>query len=241
MYIYTLQFPILGKLSRIQFLEFTKKRVVEFAFKHQTHFVKQGLTAEYFHKDKHTPLSKQVPVLIHALNYNNLFTLRAYGEKAADTLRLWLHLFAKQAPDITEHTLEILEHFTPKTIQEPQVYYSKNWIAINKMVIKDGFYTDLENNKYLPNEVLSKKLAGHLRTFLNHLNTESNLFVEADLLEYPKPPKKIIALKTKVNQKNKNIYKQAFEVSLKTNLQLPLYFSLGQNIAYGNGVFAKEV
>ena len=239
MYIYTLQFPLLGKLNRTAFLNFTQKKVVEFAFKYQHHFVGQGLTAEYFHKNNSTPLAKQVPVLIHALEYNNLYTLRAYGEQASDTLRLWLHLFTKENSILTEHILETLEHFNPKTSTEPQLYHSKNWVAINKCECKDGFYIDAENNRHNPELVLSKKISGHLRTFLKHLNID--LYTEATLLHYPKAPKKVIALRTKVKNTKQNIYKFTFTATLKTNLQLPLYFSLGQNIAYGNGVFVKEM
>lgn len=239
MQIYTLQFPVLGKMNRLQFLNFAQRNVVEYAFKHQDHFKKQGLSAEYFHKDSKTALTEQIPVLIHALEYNNMFTLRAYGEKASETLRFWLHLFAKEHPTITEHLSESLEHLSIKVANQPMFYSSQNWIAINKPAIRNGFYIDLENEKYSPEQVLSKKLSGHLRTFLKY-HDAIDVYAEIELIGYPRAVDKILALRSRKGQKVQGIYKQAFSVKIKTNLHLPLYFSLGQNTAYGNGLFIRD-
>lgn len=250
MTIYTLQFPTLGKMRRIQFLTFLQRSVVEFAFAHQNTFLANHLTAEFFHQDaqadKREPQDR-VPVLIHALSLNGMFTLRAYKEQACDTLRLWLQLFLNENPEFSQHIVETLEHIKIQETETPVIYKSTNYIPFRDCKTVNGFYANaekdynqLQNKKDQPHFALQKQLFNNLGTFLFPLT--GNMQRNIELLHYPAPPKRVIALRSKNKETGKieNIYKQAFTVSVKTNLNLPMVFSMGQNVGYGNGVFIRE-
>lgn len=238
MLIYTLQFPQLILKNRNDFLEFTQKNVVELALKRQEEFQENNLTAEYFHKDKNS--SDFVSIRIHSMQRDGLFTLRAYGEQAVESLRFWSMLFMEQNPSYTQHIIENLEHWELELSDKPLSYQSDNWIPFNNCAIKNGCFYDKDQTDRQVETALQSRMTGNLRTFLQNIGIDnSEIETSIVLNKYPTKTKKIIALKTKVKGEKRAVYKNCFQVKVRTNVRLPLYFSLGQNVGYGNGVFVR--
>lgn len=238
MLIYTLQFPQITLKDRSSFLDFTQKNIIELALKNQTEFLENELTAEYFHKDKKSTDFK--PIRIHTLQKDGLLTLRAYGEKAVESLRFWLILFMDEFPNYCEHLIENLEHWELKSSEKPLYYQSYNWIPFNNCTEKNGCFYDKDQAEKQIETALQSRITGNLRTFLQNIGVDnSKLETSIILNNYPNKTKKKMALKTKIKGNRKSIYKNSFNVKVKTNIILPLYFSLGQNVGYGNGVFTR--
>ncbi len=245
MLIYTLQFPEITLKSRVKFLHFVQRNVIEFAFKHQVLFLEKGLTAEYFHRNAEIPKRKpqeRIPIHIHSIVWNGIFSLRAYGEKAVATLQIWSQLFLDENPKYRHHIIEHIEHINIERLEQPMYYVSDNWIPFREMQVYKGFYVEagtdyshVENEKDQPHFALNKQLFNNLGTFLRSHNIEIHRDIE--LVQYPSEPQTHIALRTQ----KENIYKQAFHVKIKIHIRLPICFSLGQNTGYGNGVFKRII
>lgn len=247
MLIYTLQFPQIELKNRIAFLNFVQRNVIEFAFRHTDTFVIEGLTPEYFHKNVALPPrspEQRIPVHIHSLVLDGVFTLRAYGNKAVKTLQLWSTIFLNENPEYRDHIVEHTERLTIERLDQPLHYVSNNWIPFRDMQVYQGFYADAgtdytlaKTEKYQAHFALNKQLFNNLGTFLrsHHIDIHRDIA----LVQYPSPPKQHIALRTKIDCKTENIYKQAFSIEIKTHIRLPMIFSLGQNVGYGNGVFRR--
>lgn len=238
MLIYTLQFPQILLKNRLDFLDFTQKNIIELALKNQADFLANGLTAEYFHKDKNT--KEFTPIRIHTLQKDGLLTLRAYGDEAVESLRFWLTIFMDEHPNYCEHLIENLEHWELKTSEKPLYYQSYNWIPFNNCAEKNGCFYDKDQTEKQIETALQSRITGNLRTFLQNIGIDNSQIETSIVLNnYPEKANTTIALKTKVAGSKKPIYKSSFNVKIKTNIILPLYFSLGQNVGYGNGVFTR--
>ncbi len=247
MQIYTLQFPQIQLKNRIEFLNFAQRCVIEFAFRNEEIFLSQGLTPESFHKNASLPQrspQNREPVHIHSLMLGGKFALRAYGEEAVATLQLWSQLFLDENPEYRHHIVEHIEHIEIERLGKPLYYVSKNWIPFREMVLLDGYYVNrgvdyskVKSERDRPHFALNKQLFCNLGTFLRSHNVKIHRDIE--LVQYPSAPKKCIALRTRENGKVINKYKDAFTVKIKTHVCLPMYFSLGQNVGYGNGLFVR--
>lgn len=238
MLIYTLQFPQIELKNRIHFLDFTQKNIIELALNNQTNFLNHDLNAEYFHKSKHTKEPK--PIRIHSLQQNGLLTLRAYGDAAVESLRFWLTLFMDENPNYCNHLIETLEHWQLEPSEKPLYYQSHNWIPFNNCAEKNGCFYDKNKPDKQVETALQSRITGNLRTFLKNIGVDNRKIETSIVLNsYPEKAKNSIALKTKVAGSKKSIYKSSFNVKIKTNVVLPTYFSLGQNVGYGNGVFTQ--
>ncbi len=238
MLIYTLQFPQVELKNRMAFLDFVQQNVIALALKNEASFLENGVSTIYFHKKKQH--KGFVPIRIHSIMQNGLFTVRAYGEEAVNSLRFWLPLFLDKFPDYSEHIIENLEHWELKKSEHPLYYQSENWIPFNDCAEKDGCFYDNEYPEQQIATALQSRLTGNLRTFFSSIGIDnSTIDTQIILLEYPEKAQQVIALKTKVNGKLKEIPKKSFRVKVKTNVVLPMCFSLGQNVAYGNGIFGR--
>ncbi len=238
MLIYTLQFPQVELKNRIEFLDFVQKKVMELALKNEELFLEHGLSTTYFHKNKQS--KDFVPIRIHSMLLNKRFSVRAYGDEAVDSLRFWLTLFLDKFPEHTGHIIENLEHWELRKSEKPVYYKSKNWIPFNRCAENDAcFYDKDQADKQIEN-ALQSRLTGNLRTFLSTIGIDNTaLDTQVILLNYPEKAKMQTALKTKVKGKLKEVKKKSFKIKIKTNVLLPVCFSLGQNVAYGNGVFIR--
>ncbi len=250
MLIYTLQFPQVELKNRIEFLDFVQKKVMELALKNEEIFLAEGLTPEYFHKNASLPPrtpENQVPIHIHSILLDGLFTLRAYGEKAVATLQIWSQIFLDENPEYRQHIVKHIENVEIERLEKPIYYTSNNWIAFNRTKVCNGFYIDADIDcekamkqtdlKQKPHFALNKQLFNNLRTFL--CSHDIKIHRDIELVLYPSKPKNCLALRTRENGKIKKKYKDAFTVKIKTHIRLPMYFSLGQNVAYGNGLFVQ--
>lgn len=228
--IQTLILPNVQIGTRQAFLKFIKQHIHTFALKRQAEFVDAHCNAEYFHKNKQG--TEKVPLFIHSFLYEQQFALRAYTQAGVDTLSFWYRLFSKAYPELCEQVILKNETCTIDTAHTTQIYESDNWIPYRKCVLKDGFYYNTFKNEVAN---FHNTLLGNLRTFLSLLGFDNTLRFTLDLktLQEDQP---IVAL---LDQR-KDITKNAFKVTIATNLELPLLFSLGQNVGYGNGVFVKK-
>ncbi|AMC10199.1 hypothetical protein Lupro_02550 [Lutibacter profundi] len=236
----TIQFLDLCFNNREYFLDHIKTEVVEFALNKQELFKAMDCNAEYFHKDKHK--TKTVDVLIHSLLINNTLTLRAYTQKAIETLDFWFTLYKKEFPKKCVNVIISTEFFEYKTLNQPQTYTSTNWIPFNNCELKNKTYYNKEKNiKLNNNEFKTQLFANVLYGFIEKLglDTQTIKLKPSHFTIAPKH-KSILALKTKVAGKEIKVKKYSFKTTFTSNVQLPSYFSLGQNIGYGNGVFIRD-
>lgn len=239
MVIYTLKLPQVKLKNRTDFLNFTQREVIELALKNKQLFLEHDVDAQYFHKDSNA--KNRIPVRINAFLNNGLYCLRAYGNEAVDSLRFWFQLFMQQHPEYEEHLAESLEYWTLKLSDKPLYYSSDNWIPFNHCAETNGVFYDGDKQSKNKKNALESRLIGNLRSFLMHIGVDNKAIeTHISLEKYPKKYRRELALKTKVNGDRKIVYKSAFKVKIKTNVVLPLCFSLGQNVGYGNGVFFRD-
>ncbi len=238
MQIYTLQFPNIAIQHRSHFLDFTQREVVELALRHQEKFAMRGLSADYFHKDSHR--QGFVPIRIHAMCKDGMFTLRAYGEEAGESLRFWLILFVDTYPLYADHIIEHLEHWQLRHSEQPLHYKSENWIPFNRCAEKNGIFFDKQYPQNIDKDVLASRLIGNLRTFLTVTGVDTAIEMKLKLDKYPRYAHHTMALKTRTGGKKHPVYKKSFTICFSSNLVLPVCFSLGQNTAYGNGLFIRD-
>lgn len=233
--VHTLQFPNFGKLPRRAFLAVVHRHVTTFALQRQEILTQLGGHAGHFHTLKSHPTP--VPVLIHSLQKDGLLTLRAYTQPAISTLLIWHKLFQEAQPEYCSHTIETKEIFTYRQQEKPFFYKSTNWIPYRNLTENGKEYVDKDTGKQAD---FSSRLTGNLRTYVKNLGLESpDLHLEVSLKNINPNHKTRTALIKKQEDGLLPITKYAFGVTLATNVALPVYFSLGQNVGYGNGVFER--
>lgn len=238
MLIYTIQFPAIKLKNRYEFLSFTQREVVELALRNKELFLQKQLNAEYFHKDKSG--TNKVPVRIHAIIKDGFYSLRAYGEEAVESLRLWFSLFMETHAHLDHHLIECLEHWQLQTSKTPQYYYSNNWIPFNNCAIENNVFFDKSKEEQNKSNALQSRLIGNLRSFFAYINIDNTeIDTRVKLCKYPKKSHKQLALTKNISGKVNEIYKYAFTVCMESNVILPQIFSLGQNVSYGNGLFVS--
>ncbi len=227
--ILTLQFADIGFSNRSAFLAFIKKHIVEFALNRQELFLGQGYNAEYFHKDQQSSI-EPVPVLIQPFINNGVLALRAYTKNAIDTLLFWQQLFKIENPAWCKNTVTSKENFIFSQLSKPIVYTSNNWIPFRDCKLKENNYYNIDKKADF-----QSTLIGNYRTLIQNLNIdEGNTKPNIEILKRSQH-KSIIALKQKENA----VKKYCFQIQFKIYVQMPLIFSLGQNVGYGNGVFKR--
>jgi hypothetical protein len=233
--IHTLQFPDFGQVSRKRFLAIVHRYVFTFALQHQDTIALMGGCADYFHTQKNKP--KNVPVLIHSLQKDGLVTLRAYTQKATHTLALWYRLFKEKHPEYCTHVIKTTEMYTPAQLKIPQVYQSTNWIPYRNLQQSDSLYIDKDNHQPVD---FNSRIIGNVRTFTNNIYpATASLHLDIILKKINHPPHTVVALIKRNEDVLTPICKYAFKVTITTNITLPVYFSLGQNVSYGNGIFKR--
>lgn len=244
--IHTIQFLDLPCANREVFLTYKQQYITYFVTQqHKDTFEKEGINVNLFHNSS----NEKLPVLIHCLIVNNVFTVRAYTQDRIKELKFWLQLFQQTFPDKCENIIESTESFEFKlNPTKTYCYNSKNWIPFSRCGIKDGYYIDLQKPKSNAKNQLKERLYGNLDRFLKDMNFnlqdfKSHFKSNEDFFVLKKLPIKnteCIALKKNNGTKVIAITKKAFEVSFYTNFELPFYFSVGQNASYGNGVFMRD-
>ncbi|SFS79421.1 hypothetical protein [Lutibacter maritimus] len=246
--IYTIQFLDISFTNRETFLKFMHDSVIEFVNKHKTEFGNNGINVQYFHNTSKKP----VPSLIHCLTINTIFTIRAYSQTRIDALKYWFVLFKEKHPELCENCIESTEKFQFKLHPTKTfVYTSDNWIPFNACVkTENNFYID-KNKKgvsVVPKDQLKSRLLGNLSQFLESLsiNVKEAIQLEEDkyklfkIEKYPTKHNTTIALTRNENGKIIAKDKISFKINILTNYELPSYFSIGQNVSYGNGVFIRN-
>ncbi|MCG8573647.1 MAG: hypothetical protein MI810_02090 [Flavobacteriales bacterium] len=231
----TIQYQNIPVKTRYLFLKHLQRNVHEFALNRQDQFLATGNTAEHFHKDKQN--KSKTPVFIHSLNLNGFFTLRAYTQPAIQTLNQYQQLLQKVKPLWTENCIESIENCQIKETEKPQVYESQNWLPYRDCVVKNGIFYDREKNKIADFE---NRIKGNVGSFLRTILGENPSHAEAakqavKILQITAQNRTNIALLTQ----GKEIKKHPFNIQIRINYQLPRFFSLGQNVAFGNGVFKR--
>ncbi len=232
--IYTLQFPDFGQVSRKKFLSIVHRYVFTFALQRQDLMAQMGGCAGYFHTQKHD--FKTTPILIHSLQKDGIVTLRAYTQKAATTLALWYTLFKEAHPEWCTHVIETTERYTPVQLTKPQQYQSTNWIPYRNVQQQDGQYIDKDRDREVD---FTSRSIGNMRTFVNNIYPTTSLQLDVTLTKAPTHHDTVVALIKRKEAVLTPIHKYAFTVTLTSNISLPLYFSLGQNVSYGNGIFER--
>jgi len=231
--IQSLLLPNLKFANREEFLYLRKQFVIEPALQHYEYFRKNGGNASHFHK-RTVDAGFGVP-LIHSLDYNNVFCLRAYGAHAVHTLKLWQEWAGESHPHMMRSAATLSESCLLSYTDEPVFYASGNYIPFNNCVRVDGFFADADRLSDEVAPMLQNRLIGNLRTFLKNIGLDDRgMHTIFKLQQYPAERRSYAAL-----LKDEIIRKTAFEVVVQTNLQLPLFFSLGQNVGYGCGLFER--
>jgi len=240
----TIQFLDISFLNRRAFLDFIQKEVIELALKNQEAFSVAACNAQYFHRDKQH--KKSVEVLIHNLIKDNVFSLRAYTKPAIKSLDYWYLLFQNKYPELCKNIIVSREQFEYKTLEKSISYTSYNWIPYRdcKRIDKQYFYTKtaLDGNEHsYPVDFIRQLFNNLVFGFIQQqLALDNKIKVNIDNFSINSGYKSIEALKTTKDQAPFYPKKLRFNVQFSTNVQLPSYFSLGQNPAYGNGVFIRE-
>ena len=236
----TIQFLDISFKNREAFLDYIKTEVVQFALNRQDLFKAMNCNAQYFHREKHK--EKEVDVLIHSLIKDQVLSIRAYTQKAIETLDLWFKLYKKEFPDRCINTIISNETFQYKILEKPQTYTSSNWIPFNDCELKNKTYYNKEKNLALDKSSFKAQLfANLLYGFIEKIGLDTdNIRVKPTNFKIATKHKSILALKTKVDAKEIKVKKYSFKVTFTSNVQLPSYFSLGQNLGYGNGVFIRD-
>jgi hypothetical protein len=232
--IYTLQFPDFGQVSRKKFLSIVHRYVFTFALQRQDIIGQLGGYAGYFHTAKND--TTRTPLLIHCLQKEGIVTIRAYTQQAATTLTLWYALFKKAYPEWCTHVITTTETYTAMQLSTPRVYQSTNWIPYRNLQERDGQYIDQDRDRAV--DFVSRSI-GNMRTFVNHLYPETSLQLEVTLKKIAPQHDTVVALIKRKEGILTPIHKYAFTATLTSNISLPLYFSLGQNVSYGNGIFKR--
>lgn len=232
--IHTLHLPTLSYRSRSEFLALRQRFVVESALQNSESYLRNGCNASHFHKaGKDTGFG--VP-LIHIIDKSGLFTLRAYGQEAVRTLQFWRMETERRHPHVFTSSFSQDEMYLLDENQAATTYQSQNYIPFSKCGIADGYFMDLEKTEIDPKSALQSRLIGNLRTFFRNLGVSDNgMDTRFRIMRYPTKAEDYIALYSG----GKSIYKKAFALRVETNLLLPHYFSLGQNVGYGCGVFER--
>lgn len=237
----TIQYPNIPVKTRYLFLKHLQRNVHELALHHQASFLKVGTTAEYFHSDKQNKSKSsnrnQLPTCIHGIQVDGFFTLRAYTEPAIKALDHYQQLIHELQPEWTENCIESHENCMIKKTNQTFVYESKNWLPYRDCLQKNGIFYDKEKNRIADFEMrLKGNIGSFLRLVLGETSEHSALAKKnLRLLQNNHGKKTRIALLIK----DQEIKKHPFRVQLALNYQLPQLFSLGQNVAYGNGVFKR--
>lgn len=239
----TIQFPDIAFPDHRAFLDFIQKEVIELALKNQEAFRVAGCNAEYFHKDKHH--NKSVEVLIHSHIKDNRFALRAYTEPAIQSLDYWFLLFKNKYPEKCVNTITSQEHFEYKLLEKPIMYTSNNWIPYRdcKQINQHYYYTKKVDGseQQFPADFKKQLFSNLVFGFLHQqLQMDKNILVDIKDFSIANNYKNIEALKTTKNNTAFYPIKRLFKVTFAVNVQLPSYFSLGQNPAYGNGIFIRD-
>lgn len=244
----TIQLPSMHCANREAFLYNVKKYVFQLSIENEELFAKSGLKNQYIHEstaqqkariadNKNKPKAQQIhqqPLYVHSYIVNNCFTLNGYGQKGIDCLNIWLTLL-KQHPEIDKSKLVV--NTTEKEIEftkTPQnfTYQSKNWIAYRNCKAINGFFYDIDKApKRLVN--FEKRIKKNIETFVTETCGYKN-FV-ANELNVIITKIKHLGRKVALNRQQKEF----FEIQFQCNYNLPEVFSLGQNVAYGNGLFFK--
>ncbi len=240
----TIQLLDIAFPDRKAFLDFIQKEVIELALKNQEAFRVAGCNAEYFHKDKHH--NKSVEVLIHSHIKDNCFALRAYTEPAIQSLDYWFLLFKNKYPEKCINTITSQEYFEYKLLEKPIIYTSNNWIPYRdcKQIDQHYYYTKKAadgSEQQIPADFKKQLFSNLVFGFLHQqLQMDKNIMVSITDFSISATYKSIEALKT--TKDNAAFYpkKRIFKVTFAVNVQLPSYFSLGQNPAYGNGIFIRD-
>jgi hypothetical protein len=230
----TIQFLDISFKNREAFLDFIKTNVIEFALNKQELFKAMGCNAEHFHKDKQN--NTITKTLIHSLVKDNVFTLRAYTQKAIDTLDFWFTLYKKEHKHYV-NTIISTEQFEYKQLSKPQHYTSYNWAPFRDVVYKNNTYYIEKNkpitNKDFKNQLFNNLLYGFIQDVL--MLDDKTIKVNPTNFDISKNYQSILALK-----KDIAIKRHVFKTTFSINVQLPSYFSLGQNVGYGLGVFHRD-
>lgn len=231
----TIQYQNIPLKTRYLFLKHLQRNVHEFALNRQDQFLKAGNTAEFFHKDKQN--KNKTPVYIHGLNLDGFFALRAYTSPAIKTLNQYQQLLQQTHPEWIENCVESTEDCQIKKTEQPLVYQSNNWLPYRDCVAKNGIFYDKEKNKIADFE---NRIKGNVGSFLRTILSENSSHIEV-----AKQAVKILQLTSRKQtdiallSRGKEIKKYPFSIQISINYQLPQLFSLGQNVAFGNGVFRR--
>ncbi len=225
----TIQYLDIPIKDRNHFLTHLQKNVHEFALHRQNQFLDNNCNAQYFHKDKQS--KEKFPVLINALLINSCFTLRAYTQRGIDSLNFYNDCFKKEGPTYYHNIIESTEFSSMDTLETPIIYESNNWIPYRDCKLKGGVFYNTESDTIVNFE---SRLQGNLLTLFNRVNDQKITFKEK-LLQIKPNPKSTMALMAK----GKIIKKQTFTVKISIDVQLPTLFSIGQNPAFGNGIFKQ--
>ena len=228
--IHTIQLPDVPIANQQAFLKFIKTYIHTFALERKALFEEANCNAEFFHKDKQATL--KIPLLIHSFIFENAVTIRAYTQQGIDTLKFWYALFSEAHPEFCQNVKLKNETCTivPSNIQH--TFLSTNWIPYRKCTYKNGFYYNTAKNEVAN---FHDTAIGNFRTFLDSLGVDKSIRFKISIEKISKHQPTIALL-----EKNNEIIKNAFSVSIKITLNLPNLFSLGQNVGYGNGLFVKS-
>lgn len=218
------------------------------AIENEAIFKAQGLKNEFIHesiqqkkiranynrdKAKEDKI-KQQPIYIHTYIANGVFTINGYGTKGIECLNIWVQLLKKH-PEIENKPLVIQSTESTLQIGKTETYYtysSNNWVAYRNCKLVDGFYYDYDKT---PNQLVNfeKRLKKNIETFLKE--TCGYEFFEPNSLYLIIKKIKSLGKNTALNKQEK----EYFKITFQCKYNLPDIFSLGQNVAYGNGVFYK--
>lgn len=235
-----------------------KKYVFQYVIENEDIFLENGVLNQYIHesaqqkqerdaynkmvkkKNEENPSAatykKQHPLYVQSLVQKNMFTLNAFSDKGVASLNLWLQLFKTKISEeaISKLTISTIESQIKIAQTKPNITYkSNNWIPFRNCKSENGFYYNMDKTpKKLAN--FEERLKKNLETFIVKTCNQPNFNLETLWLV-------ITNLETLGEQLALNHQKkQFFKVEFECNYNLPDLFSLGQNVAYGNGVFVKE-
>jgi hypothetical protein len=239
----TIQYRNLPLKTRYLFLKHLQRNVHEFALNRQDEFPEKNNTAEHFHRDKQkvrnsqSRMKNKAGVLIHALNQNGYFALRAYTPPAMETLNQYHKILSEIHPEWTTNCIESTESCALQPTEKTAVYESLNWLPYRDCTVKNGIFYDTEKNKIADfDNRIKGNVASFLRTILGENTPQAEIAKKSIKILQIIPQKQTrIALLSK----DKEIKKHPFKIQFSIHYQLPTTLSLGQNAAYGNGVFRQ--
>ncbi|NVK64969.1 MAG: hypothetical protein HWE22_10300 [Flavobacteriales bacterium] len=188
-------------------------------------------------KVAHRIPSKKQPPLIHAIEQNGNFALRAYTPTAVQALDFYQELLSEVHPEWTDNCIESVERCSIRESSKPFIYESTNWLPYRDCFVKNGIYYDKEKN-VIAN--FDNRIQGNLGSFMRSVFSNGEVSTE-DI----KKSVRILQLTPQTRTrpalliKDREIKKYAFRIQISIPHQLPHLFSLGQNAAFGNGVFRR--